>query len=202
MGFFNFFRKDNATVANTVPLHVATGHEATTEVPGADYIPMEENKKSDEPLTVTYATGWPIDIIYGHLHRNYEEKGFEDSMVRNDLAFRDMNMNLISNKVLMVFREVNLNYDAKKHDLQTRINMCNSAGLISSVADLETTLNIIESHKAELQKLEADFRNNPNEAVPLQSYSCGFLRGVASIALGSPVQQDSAKLFGNNKSIA
>jgi hypothetical protein len=41
------------------------------------------------------ATGWPIDVIYGYLHKNYESKGFDDAMLKGDLAFRDMNMNLI-----------------------------------------------------------------------------------------------------------
>ena len=32
--------------------------------------------------------------------------------------------------------------------------------------------------------MEADFRNNANEAsIPLQSYDCGFLRGIATIAM-------------------
>ena len=38
--------------------------------------------------------------------------------------------------------------------------------------------------------MEADFRNNANEAsIPLQSYDCGFLRGIATIAMsGSNVK--------------
>ena len=45
----------------------------------------------------------------------------------------------------------------------------------------------INPTKAELEKLEQDFRSNANEAsVPLQSYDCGFLRGIATIALTTP----------------
>ena len=43
----------------------------------------DENSASDKPMTISYATGWPIDIIYGYLHKNYEEKGFNDAMVKS-----------------------------------------------------------------------------------------------------------------------
>lgn len=84
----------------------------------------------------------------------------------------------------MVFREINLNYDVMKQDLQTRIDNCNAAGLLTTVSELEKTMSTINAHKEELRVLEADFRNNANEAsIPLQSYDCGFLRGIASIQM-------------------
>ena len=55
---------------------------------------------------------------------------------------------------------------------------------------------IIDAHKAELEKLENDFTNNANEAsVPLQSYDCGFLRGIATIAMSSPQQNNAHKIL-------
>ena len=145
--------------------------------------PVIEAKDSEnKPLTVSYATGWPIDIIYGYLHKNYESKGYEDAMLNSNLSFRDMNMNIIRNKILIVFREVNLNYDAMKQDLDTRIETCNAAGLLTTAADLNKQMAVIIAHKNELSQLERDFRNNANESsVPLMSYECGFLRGVSTI---------------------
>ena len=47
-------------------------------------------------------------------------------------------------------------------------------------------MHLIDAHKKELAELEEDFRNNANEAsIPLQSYECGFLRGIATVSLGS-----------------
>lgn len=146
----------------------------------------ESESPENKPLTVSYATGWPIDIIYGYLHKNYEEKGFNDSMVKSDLAFRDMNMNIIKNKILMVFREINLNYDVMKRDIETRMDNCNAAGLISTVTELENQMAIITTHKQELEQLEREFKADDQASVPLQSYNCGFLRGVATIAMTSP----------------
>lgn len=143
---------------------------------------IEAKDSEDKPLIVSYATGWPIDIIYGYLHKNYESKGYEDAMLNSNLSFRDMNMNIIRNKILIVFREVNLNYDAMKQDLDTRIETCNAAGLLTTAADLNKQMAVINAHKNELSQLEHDFRNNANESsVPLMSYECGFLRGVSTI---------------------
>jgi hypothetical protein len=186
MSIFNFWNKkkeNSSAMITTLPvmnpsMSVTEEAETNQEAPG--------DSTDKKPLTVSYATGWPIDVIYGYLHKNNEEKGFNDAMVKSDLTFRDMNMNIIRNKILMVFREINLNYDVMKRDLEIRIETCSAAGLLSTVSELEKKMSTIKAHKAELEKLEEDFRNNEKEAsIPLQSYECGFLRGIATIALGN-----------------
>lgn len=207
MGIFNIFNKksDNESAA-TVSLPVVEPSEAKEEVKSV--APVKEETAKEEavetkPLTVSYATGWPIDVIYGYLHKSYENKGFDDAMLKSDLAFRDLNMSLIKNKILMVFREVNLNYDIMKQDMQTRIDNCNAAGLLTTVSELEKTLSTINSHKEELRQLEMDFRNNANEAsIPLQSYNCGFLRGIASIQISGASGRAKAPVMGSKSSVA
>ena len=186
MSIFNFWNKkkeNSSAMIATLPV-MNPSMSAAEEVDTNQEAPGETTDK--KPLTVSYATGWPIDIIYGYLHKNNEEKGFNDAMVKSDLTFRDMNMNIIRNKILMVFREINLNYDVMKRDLEIRMNTCSAAGLLSTVSELEKKMSTINAHKAELKELEEDFRNNEKEAsIPLQSYECGFLRGIATIALGN-----------------
>ena len=186
MSIFNFWNKkkeNSSAMITTLPV-MNPSLDAAEEVETNQEAPDATTEK--KPLTVSYATGWPIDVIYGYLHKNNEEKGFNDAMVKSDLTFRDMNMNIIRNKILMVFREINLNYDVMKRDLEIRIDTCSAAGLLSTVSELEKTMSTIKAHKAELKELEEDFRNNEKEAsIPLQSYECGFLRGIATIALGN-----------------
>ena len=184
MGFLNLFNKKSDNGAKlSVSLPVIEPSEAKEEIKSVK-TPVVVSTNEQKPMTISYATGWPIDVIYGYLHKNYENKGFDDAMLKSDLAFRDLNMSLIKNKILMVFREINLNYDVMKQDLQTRIDNCNAAGLLTTVSELEKTMSTINAHKEELRELEVDFRNNANEAsIPLQSYDCGFLRGIASIQM-------------------
>ena len=183
LNFWNKKKENSSAMITTLPvmnpsMSAAEEVETNQEAPGAT-----TEKKT---LTVSYATGWPIDVIYGYLHKNNEDKGFNDAMVKSDLTFRDMNMNIIRNRILMVFREINLNYDVMKRDLEIRMDTCSAAGLLSTVSELEKTMSTIKAHKAELKELEEDFRNYEKEAsIPLQSYECGFLRGIATIALGN-----------------
>lgn len=183
MSIFNFLsKKDKSTSAAISMLPVMNQADLSEDTANVSVETATETK----PLTVSYATGWPIDIIYGYLHKNYEEKGFNDAMMKNDLAFRDMNMGIIRNKILMIFREINLNYDVMKKDIETRMDTCNAAGLLTTLSELNKQMSIIITHKSELAQLENDFRNNANEAsVPLQSYDCGFLRGIAAIAMST-----------------
>lgn len=189
MALFNFFKNKKVT-------NVAHSPQVPESIPvvdnpnqDADLESATPSQSTSAPLTVSYATGWPIDLIYGYLHKNYEEKGYSDAMLNSNLTFRDMNMSIIRNKILMIFREVNLKYNAMKRDLDTRIETCNATGLLTTVAELEKQLSVIVSHTNELARLEEDFRNNANEAsIPLMSYECGFLRGVSAIAMSTPAK--------------
>lgn len=187
MALFGFFNKKNENT-NTIPFQFTTDTpDSSIEEVTNDSSVVEEATPENKPLTVSYATGWPIDIIYGYLHKNYEQKGYDDAMLNSNIAFRDMNMKIIRNKILMTFREINLNYNAMKDDLDTRIENCNAAGLLTTVAELGKQMSVINAHQEELAQLEADFCNNANEAsVPLMSYECGFLRGISTINMAGP----------------
>ena len=190
MALFNFFKRkpENPNLSLILPSVEEAENEVSQETESSDI--QDANPAASNTLKVSYATGWPIDLIYGNLHKNYEEKGYADAMLNSNLTFRDMNMSIIRNKVLMIFREVNLKYAGMKRELETRIDTCNSAGLLTSVAELEKQMAVINAHKEELSRLEMDFRNNANEAsVPLMSYECGFLRGVSAIAMSAPTSQ-------------
>lgn len=202
MGIFNIFnrRSDNGAKLS-VSLPVIEPTEAKEEIKSVE-TPVVAPTNKEKPMTISYATGWPIDVVYGYLHKNYEDKGFQDAMLKSDLAFKDINMRLIRNKILMVFREINLNYDVMKQDFQVRIDNCNAAGLLTTVAQLEKNMQLIDVHKKELADLEADFRNNANEAsIPLQSYECGFLRGIATVSLGGGQSQIMPQMLRTDNSV-
>lgn len=200
MNLFQRFKKqEKPTLEVSLPVSENTQQVADD----VTNIASSNASETKQPLTVSYATGWPIDVIYGYLHKNYEEKGFEDAMVKSDLAFRDMNLNIIKNKILMVFREINLNYDVLRNELEIQIENCRAAGLLTTVSEVERNMNIIDTHKSELRQLESDFRNNTDEAsIPLQSYECGFLRGISTLALSATHKVNTSIPFTNNLPIA
>ena len=146
MGFFNLFNKKSDNGAKlSVSLPVIDPAEAKEEIKSVE-TPVTAPTNEEKPMTISYATGWPIDVVYGYLHKNYESKGFDDAMLKSDLAFCDLNMSIIKNKIQMVFREINLYYDVMKQDLQTRVDNCNAAGLLTTVAQLEKNMQLIDVH--------------------------------------------------------
>lgn len=183
----NFFRSTkNKSSEQNLPEITATDEKTMIQEP-------EKSDTSKNTYTVSSITGWPIDIIYGYLHKNYEEQGYNDAMTNCNLSFRDMNIEIIRNKILMAFREINLKYECMRSGLQTRIDASNAACLLTTSAQLENQMAIIKSHKEELRQLEADFRENTNEAsIPTMSYETGFMRGISSIALATPTQDFGA----------
>lgn len=186
MALFNFFKKKNETNPATImELPVNEPLKPALEEVKQENINKDE-KSDDQPLLISYATGWPIDIIYGHLRMNYEEKGYNDSMVKSDLKFRDMNIELIKSRIRMTFKQVNLKYNVMLNDIKIRKQNCQEAGLFTTISELNQTESIIIAHMNELEQLEHDFCNNENEAsIPLKSYECGFLRGIATIAMAT-----------------
>ncbi len=180
MKLSNLFRKqkesNNAILA---PMPIITPSESEK-----NEVKSSENEETEKPLVISYATGWPIDIIYGHLRKNYEEQGYNDALVKSDLAFKDMNKDVIHSRILMTFRQVNLKYNVLLNDINIRKRTCKDAGLFTTLSELEHTESIILAHKQELAELEKDFTSNENEAsIPLKSYECGFLRGIATVTM-------------------
>ena len=88
MSIFNFWNKkkeSGSAMIATLPV-INPETSATEEVETNQAMPDASSEKA--PLKVSYATGWPIDVIYGYLHKNNEEKGFNDAMVKSDLIWR------------------------------------------------------------------------------------------------------------------
>lgn len=187
MGFFDVFGKnDNGGVAQPASVPIdgpaeTNGDGLSAEAPVND---PSSAAAAANTFTVDCATGWPIDVVYGYLHQDYEKKGLADAMVKSDLSFRDLHLSIIRSKILMAFKEANLSYEVMRQNLSVNVENCKGAGLMTTVAEVEKRIALIDSHLRLLKLLEADFRNDPNGTfVPLQSYSCGFMEGIATVAL-------------------
>lgn len=88
MALFGLFNKKNENT-NSIPFQFTPDiPDPSIEEVTNDSPIVEETTPDNKPLTVSYATGWPIDIIYGYLHKNYEQKGYDDAMLNSNLAYR------------------------------------------------------------------------------------------------------------------
>lgn len=76
MAFFRLFNnKKKENNSKTIPFQLSLNNEESSLEEVMNEAPVIEKASSEnKPLTVSCATGWPIDIIYGYLHKNYEKK--------------------------------------------------------------------------------------------------------------------------------
>ena len=69
MGLFSFLnRKNESGNAAISMLPVINPVEQAEEEVSSVMTTTEPESSENKPLTVSYATGWPIDIIYGYFH--------------------------------------------------------------------------------------------------------------------------------------
>lgn len=66
MGFLNLFNKKSDNGAKlSVSLPVIDPVEAKEEIKSVE-TPVTAPTNEEKPMTISYATGWPIDVIYGY----------------------------------------------------------------------------------------------------------------------------------------
>ena len=68
MSIFNFLSKKDKSSSAAISMLPVMNQADLSEDPANATVGTAPEAK---PLTVSYATGWPIDIIYGYLHKNY-----------------------------------------------------------------------------------------------------------------------------------
>lgn len=106
-------------------------------------------------------------------------------MTSPDITFKDINKNIIQNKVLVVFKQVKLKYEVMITDMEQRVNACSEAGLVGTVHQLQRDKSVLLHHLDEVKLLEEKFRSGDIETIScLQTYEVGFLKGLAASAVG------------------
>ena len=92
MTLFNLFGhrpKENAEMTPAM--------EENPQVEGMeDTTPTDDAKTDNEKrlITITWGTGMPIDIVFNFIHKNFEEDGFQDALVNQDITYRDAKENI------------------------------------------------------------------------------------------------------------
>lgn len=171
MGVFNFFRRKQAVAEPIIEQDVLV--EDTNE-----------EKSTNNLITITYGTGKAIDLIYNFLKDDYESKGYDDALTNPDSSYKEMNKSMIKSALEIKFKQVRRKYEDDLRTIDFHINSRKEAGLIELVKELETKKEILLQHVKELNTMEQDFINEaPYMMGMLFSYERGFLRGLAALSL-------------------
>ena len=178
MALFNWFGKKPEENEEVNPEVVET-----TELQTNDSDSPKENEDDKKRLiTITWGTGLPIDVIYNFIHKNYEEEGYQDALINQDVTYRDAKINIILNDLNMLFKRITLRYKTDIRRVQVMIENNRQAFALAAASDLEALLETYNEHLAEISKMESLLAaNDPKMMTMIESYRRGFLKGNAAV---------------------
>ena len=182
MTIFNLFgSKPKKEEAFTEPIEVPNEADNKSNKPSEKDETSEGKRKI---ITITWGTGMPIDIIFNFIHKNFEEDGFQDALVNQDITYRDAKEKIIRNDLEMLFKRIILRYKSDIRDIDVSIDNAQKAYALTACGKLQARRETYEEHLAEIyemqQKLQAD---DPKMMTMIESYRRGFLKGIASKAI-------------------
>ena len=142
----------------------------------------EENKK--KLITIAWGTGMPIDIIFNYIHKNFEEDGFQDALVNNDITYRDAKEKIIRNDLEMLFKRIILRYKKDIREIEVDIDNALKAYAFVAASRLQSQRDTYEEHLTEINEMQQMLQvNDPQMTTMIESYRRGFLKGVTSRAI-------------------
>lgn len=181
MGLFDFFKKK--PIDQTDELAVSTN--SLPEIPEDKFIDESDPSESvTNSSFVEYGSKLPIDIIYGFLKEDYENKAYNDAITSPDQSYKEKNLAIIRSSLEVKFKQVTLKYEDMLRDIDFHIKTRELAGLTDIVDLMKSKRTSYVSHLDEIKKMKIDLDNNELYMMGIfKSYEVGFTRGLASLSL-------------------
>ena len=176
MKILNLFNSKKVANSDVAPVKVDTTNDEQDSAIAAD---RPEEEKKNNIVTIKWGTGMPIDVIYNYIHKNFEDAGYQDALVNQDIAYRDTRISIIRNDLEMLFNRITLCYKKNIREAQVRIDNSRKAFALSAAASLEAQLATYEEHLAEIEEMKQLFDDNDSKMLTMiESYKRGFMKGI------------------------
>ena len=183
MALFGIFGTKPKEENKAIPMDVVMTQESSeeSETSKVDEKSDDETKKV---ITITWGTGMPIDVIFNFIHKNFEEDGFQDALVNQDITYRDAKEKIIRNDLEMLFKRIILRYKCDIRVVDVKIENARKALALSSASDLEALRETYDEHLAEIKEMQGLLEaNDPKMTTMIESYRRGFLKGIAATSV-------------------
>lgn len=182
MGFFDLFKK-RAPAPTELPEE--TRASPLPEIKEEDFIDRSDpTEETTTTYSVEFGSKLPIDIIYGFLKEDYENKAYNDALTNPDKSYKDANLAIVRSNLEIKFKQVFLKYEDMLRDIGFHIHSRGQAGLTDIVELLRSKQNTYEKHMEELKKMKEDLDSGELYMTGIfKSYEVGFTRGLASLSL-------------------
>ena len=183
MAIFGLFGTKPREENMTIPMGVDNTQRSSSESEATE---VEENGDDEKKnlITITWGTGMPIDVIFNFIHKNFEEDGFQDALVNQDIAYRDTKEKIIRNDLEMLFKRIILRYKNDLRIVDVKIDNARKAMALSAASDLEALRETYDEHLAEIREMQDMLEaNDPKMMTMIESYRRGFLKGIAATSV-------------------
>ena len=177
MKLVNLFGSKRVANSDVIPMVINEPQTATTEN-AQDESNREEVKRM---ITITWGTGMPIDVIFNFIHKNFEEEGFQDALVNQDINYRDTKVKIIRSDLEMLFTRIMLRYKSDIRIVELKIDNARKAFALSAASRLDSLKQTYEDHLAEIEEMkELLDTNDPKMTNMIESYNRGFMKGITA----------------------
>ena len=183
MELFSMFGSKKVANSDVTPIEVNEPQEVNTE----NENPVKDSKDEEEKkhlITITWGTGMPIDVIFNFIHKNFEEDGFQDALVNQDITYRDAKEKIIRNDLEMLFKRIILRYKNDIRVVDVKIDNARKALALAAASNLEALRETYDEHLAEIGEMQSLLEaNDPKMMTMIESYRRGFLKGIAATSV-------------------
>ena len=181
MALFNLFNSKKVANSDVEPVEIDNVQDVNNEIDAPEE-PTDDEKKN--LITITWGTGMPIDVIFNYIHKNFEEEGFQDALINQDVAYRDTKEKIIRNDLEMLFTRIMLRYKSDIRTVEFKIDNARKAYALAAASRLDSLKQTYEEHLAEIEEMkELLDANDPKMTNMIESYNRGFMKGITASAI-------------------
>ena len=183
MGLFNFFNRKSQPSNNENLLDSSTA-QAMPEIPEDLFI--EKEKVQSEPTSGSNGIASAdngINVLFAFLDKNYEAKGYDDSLVNPDNTHLEQNIEALKNDLERTIRRVKTFYQDFIRTINFHIASRGRSGMVDTVEELTVKKETAENHITQVLEIEDQAKNNKGVGQGIIiSYTRGFRNGLAAIS--------------------
>ena len=175
MNFFNFFKSPKSSQNELREL------EPENVTPVTEDSQLEKQNKS-RALIKPVNTGYPIDLLYVYLKKDYETIGYNDAFDEPTAEYCNAKVELILNEFQLTINQVLLRYRMDIRHCEKEIKTAMQLFAIETSERFEEMKAIMEDHISEVNVIQSKLQDKTSEIlIMIESYKRGFRKGYAEL---------------------
>ena len=177
------FGRKKVANSDVVPVEINDVHDVNKE--NENFLDDSKDEKGGKHLiTITWGTGMPIDVVFNFIHKNFEEEGFQDALINQDVTYRDTKVTIIKNDLMMLLTRISLRYKNDIRDIDVKIDNARKALALGAASRLQAHRETIVEHLEQLSEMQQQLlAEDPKMTTMIESYRRGFMKGITASAI-------------------